>query len=948
LVLLRINFVPHQDFMQGKALLFKLFGIFLGICFSAQLHAQCIVINEVMINPSGSNDGSNSPNTAEWVEIYNTCSTPVNIGCYSIFDGDWAATIPGGTMLGPHDYYVIGSSNSGGPVDLNIATCNCTSGQASQIGVFSNNNEQLGLLDGAGTYVDGIYWGTGQFSNSNFFISAIGACSPLTVNVGASNPIWVQASANTLGTDGSFLARNCDGSDTWQVLTSGSSIGSTNSSSAPVAAFSASSTSICAEDCITFSDESTGAPEQWEWTFNGASIPSFSGQNPPSVCYPNAGTFDVTLSISNGCGSDDLTLTGYIEASNLPQPTIGSNGALVICENQSRQLFTSAIGSLQWFVDGNIIPGATGPDIAVTETGSYTVTVSDGTCTQESEATDVLVIPPPQANISSSNGNPLCIGESTTLQVSPGALNYVWTFNGNPFGTPTNTVVANEVGNYQVIVSNEACSTISGVLNLTIAPNPTVTLSPIAGLTLCEGESASIQASGNFPTYAWRKNNALVSGSGSSLEVNEQGAYSVEVTDANGCSGLSNVVDVTLLTVQVPDLNTPPNTTICNGEELTLTLSSTFQTYAWYNAAGAIAGANTASLVVTQSGAYYVVTTDANGCEAESDPLNIAVESTPVITIDPDGNVSTCIVPFVMSAISTSGTGLWQWFESDTPIPGANASSYSAIFDGEYHVEYTSANGCFGESAPTNLTILTTFEAHILSNNDEPCEGETVVLSLDGNYTDVLWSDGSNNPELVILQGGNYTAEVTNSLGCTALADTTIAFSPLPFIDAGGELNSYCIDPVLPQVESNGTHFLWTPDFGVSNDTLMQPELNPSSSTLYTVTATLGRCVATDNLSVITDCNWIYIPNAFTPDFDGVNDAFKVVGNGIAKFEITIFNRWGDVVYFSTDLDGAWVGGEEEYFVPDGVYTYKIIALDKNGVPLLGDSETFGSILVIR
>lgn len=934
--------------MQGRAHLYTFIGIFLGICFSAQWHAQCIVINEVMINPASSSDGNNMPNTAEWVEIYNTCPTPVNIGCYSIFDGDWAATIPGGTMLGPHDYYVIGSSNSGGPVDLNIASCNCTSGQASQIGVFSNNNEQLGLLDGAGTYVDGIYWGTGQFSNSNFSISAIGACSPLSVNVGASNPIWVQASANTLGTDGSFLARSCDGSDSWQVLTSGSTIGSTNSTAPPIAAFSASNTSICAGDCITFSDESTGAPEQWEWTFTGASTTSFSGQVPPSICYPNAGTYEVALNIANGCGNDDEVLTGYIEVTNLPEPTIGASGALIICENQSVQLFTSAIGSLQWYVDGSVIPGATDPEITVNETGSYTVTVSNGSCTQESEATDVLVIPPPQANISSSNGNPLCIGESTTLQVSAGSVNYVWTLNGNPFGTATNTVLATEAGNYQVMVSNEACSTISGVLSLSIAPNPTVTLSPIEGLTICEGESASIQASGSFPAYAWRKNNALVSGSGSSLIVSEQGAYSVEVTDANGCSGISNVVDVTLLAVQVPVLNLPPNTSICEGEEITLSLTSSFETYSWYNASGSISGAIADNLVVTQSGAYYVVTTDANGCEAESDPLNISVEATPVITIDPDGNVSTCIVPFVLSATSTSGTGLWQWFESDTPIPGANNSSYPVFLDGNYHVEYTSSNGCFGQSLPTNLTILTTFEAHIQSNINEPCEGETIVLSLDGNYSSVLWSDGSDDTELVIMQGGDYSAVVTNNLGCTALADTTIMFSPIPYLNAGDDLTSDCTAPVVPQVESDGTSFLWTPSIGVSNDTLMQPDLNPATTTLYTVTATLGRCSSSDNVAVVNDCNWIYVPNAFTPDFDGVNDAFKVVGNGIAKFEITIFNRWGDVVYFSTDLDGAWVGGKEEYFIPDGVYTYKLIALDKNGVPLLGDSESFGSILVIR
>jgi gliding motility-associated-like protein len=291
---------------------------------------------------------------------------------------------------------------------------------------------------------------------------------------------------------------------------------------------------------------------------------------------------------------------------------------------------------------------------------------------------------------------------------------------------------------------------------------------------------------------------------------------------------------------------------------------------------------------------------------------------------------------------------LWHWFESGTPIPGANSATYAAIAEGVYTIEYTSNNGCVGVSEPTTLSIQTTFEAHIRSNIDEPCVGETVVLSLDGNYTNVLWSNGDSGIQLAILEGGDYTAFVTNNLGCTAVADTTIAFAPLPFIDAGEDIQYDCSGPALPLVESDGTSFLWTPNYNVSNDTLMIPELSPTNTTRYTITATLGRCTSSDNVSVITDCSWIYIPTAFTPDFDGVNDAFKAVGHGISKFEITIFNRWGDPVYFSTDMDETWVGGEGEYFVSDGVYTYKLIALDQYGVPILGDNASFGTIVVVR
>jgi gliding motility-associated-like protein len=70
----------------------------------------------------------------------------------------------------------------------------------------------------------------------------------------------------------------------------------------------------------------------------------------------------------------------------------------------------------------------------------------------------------------------------------------------------------------------------------------------------------------------------------------------------------------------------------------------------------------------------------------------------------------------------------------------------------------------------------------------------------------------------------------------------------------------------------------------------------------------------------------LYVPNAFTPDGDGINDVFQVYGMGILEFEMIIFNRWGDIVYRSENLEQAWTGNADngDYFVPDGVYTYLI------------------------
>jgi gliding motility-associated-like protein len=187
-----------------------------------------------------------------------------------------------------------------------------------------------------------------------------------------------------------------------------------------------------------------------------------------------------------------------------------------------------------------------------------------------------------------------------------------------------------------------------------------------------------------------------------------------------------------------------------------------------------------------------------------------------------------------------------------------------------------------------------------------------------------------------------------NSAGCTAALDTLVFFAPLPEVFAGDDVETDCSAGVLLNAQSDGTSFLWQPSTTLSNDTLLQPLANPTQSTLYTVVATLGNCTATDQVFVKADCSAVYVPSSFTPDYDGVNDYFQVIARGLSKFEIVIFDRWGEPVFKSTDVNEKWQGDKDAYFVPDGIYTYRLTALDERGIPVLGDEITFGHIIVLR
>jgi gliding motility-associated-like protein len=92
---------------------------------------------------------------------------------------------------------------------------------------------------------------------------------------------------------------------------------------------------------------------------------------------------------------------------------------------------------------------------------------------------------------------------------------------------------------------------------------------------------------------------------------------------------------------------------------------------------------------------------------------------------------------------------------------------------------------------------------------------------------------------------------------------------------------------------------------------------------------------------------FMYIPSAFTPNGDGINDVFKVIAVGAASFEINIFNRWGDVVYSSSDTEEAWVGDTHSngtYFIEDGIYNYVVKVRGYNSEAI----EKSGTIQLMR
>jgi gliding motility-associated-like protein len=833
-----------------------------------RLQAQCVVINEILINPSDSNDGQNSPNTSEWIEFYNTCSTPVDISCYAFSDGDFTVVIPPGTIMQPYSFYVVGSNNSNVTLNLNWATCNCTTQNGSdQVGIFGNSNEQVVLHNSAGVQQDAIYWGSGQAFSVPPTSTATG-CAAMTFNYSVTTITNTFENIGGAGGDGCGKARACDGSNTWvEICVTGGTPGATNNTETPSISISASTTDICAGECVNFSYTGTGSPTQYAWTFEGSSTGSSISAGPFGICYPTAGDYDVTLTVTTACGPFTQAFADFIHVSATGAVTITANGPTTFCTGGSVELQTTATGPYQWNLNNNPITGATSATYIAQQAGSYTVTTTGS-----------------------------CGGTSNAIAV-----------------------------------------TIASGLQLVIAANGPV--------NICNGQSVELAVNGTYQTYQWYLGaNPIAGATGATYTATQSGNYTVQVTD-QGCSGTSNVIQVTSTVVMAPPLT--QDFSECEGQSVTLQVSNIYDSYQWLNNGNPITGATNAVYTFTLTNTVNIsVTVTDHLCEATSAAITITSIPIPQVSISPAQDVQICQSSYTLTA-TTTGASI-QWLNNGVPIPGATNTTYVVTDDGTYSFRSTSATGnCISTSNAVTVILESELDVDIQASALEACDGQTVTLSVDGNYDNITWSTNSTASSIQITSSGTYTVTVNNG-GCTATDQVSILFHPMPVANAGNDTIMDCENGVVLVGTGTGT-LSWLPNPALT------PGLNPAVVTAYpnqtmyfTLQAVIGSCVATDQVLVEVDCNSIYIPNIFTPNGDGMNDYFEVKVTGAKHFHLRVFNRWGEMLFESTDPKKMWNGGKQDYYAPDGVYFWTLEVLDFQNNPLKDNGNLQGHVTLVR
>lgn len=471
------------------------------------------------------------------------------------------------------------------------------------------------------------------------------------------------------------------------------------------------------------------------------------------------------------------------------------------------------------------------------------------------------------------NDTTVCASSYTIGSGSGSGTTYLWS---NGATTPSITVTTS--GTYWV-ATNGACINGSDTINITLQPAISVTLDP--DTAICSGQSVTLQAQGNYvtPSFLWSNGS-----SGTSINVNQSGTYWVQVTQGPCITSDSVTVDVQA----PPVVDLGNDKTYCEGGSTQLQSSNTYTnaTYLWST------GNTGTSITVSQPGTYWLAVSTLPGCNG-SDTVNISEVPSPLVMVSNDTSICPGDEVLIQSLGNhTNPAYLWS---TGAGTPGTIVSQ-----PGLYWLQVTQ-NGCTGTDS-VNITALPVPQVNI-SNTDSICAGSTVVLSSpQPDNSQYLWSTGSTDTSITVATG-EYWLLVTNEYSCFAADTIDIHYYESPYVTLPAD-TTICNGDVLNlyPVSYYGS-IMWS-----NNSSAVAIPVTQEGA--YYVTVSTVCTSAADSVYInVEDCE-IWLPNAFTPNGDGKNDIFRLLGNigMVTDLTFVIYNRFGECVFETNDATIGWNG----------------------------------------
>lgn len=770
-------------------------------------------------------------------------------------------------------------------------------------------------------------------------------------NTGVSNPTATPA-VTTIYTLGVIDANGCGAADDIQITVN----------PLPTADAGVDQT-ICEGDVTNMAASGSG---QYVWN-PATDLANATG--PTTQASPTTTTnYVLTITDANGCqDTDDMTITVN------PLPIVDAGQDEAICNQQTVQLIASGAQDYAWNPSiGLDDPNIVNPVFSGSNTATFTVTGTDANGCSNTDDVEVIVYPLPVADFDDPTdhclGFPMDIVDNSTGN----GLIYGWTFgDGNVSADPAPSHAYATDGNYTIdliLTDVNGCQTAHSE-TVTVFPLPNPQMNITDGQEFCEFEEIQFenQTQGNITNILWDfGDNAFLPAFPNTQSNLDNPTFfyynfafspytvSLIITDNNGCVGVTQTI------VGVNDVPEPEfsSTIVCEGNSTDFSDESTAYTAAiddWEWDFGDNVGSSTQqnpSYQYQQDGTYVaeLIVGTAAGCY-DTISHDVFVNPMPEVAL---AGIDTCFsdeTSFTNTSVPQDNTIIgWDWdfgdATTDIGITAAHTYSNHGVFD--VSLTATSDSGCVATGI-TQVEVFPNPEPDFAMQYAEGCTPHEVNFLnqstiATGILNEYLWvfGDGDSslqaNPVHTYSDSGFYDVSVmvTSYAGCSTTLDVENAvranITPVAQFEILDEKMSL-LDAELQMTESSEhalTYYWNLGDGTTSTETL--PQHNYTEPGVYDVVLIVqnGDCQDSEFGRVVVDPIFtFYIPSAFTPDDDGINETFFGAGEAIQTYNMKISNRWGELLFESNEPDYHWDGTHSGKQVEAGTYVYEFFILDE-------------------
>ncbi|MDF3028749.1 MAG: hypothetical protein K0S23_3056 [Fluviicola sp.] len=582
-------------------------------------------------------------------------------------------------------------------------------------------------------------------------------------------------------------------------------------------------------DCLEPSDI-------YAWTFTGATPANATTLIPGSITYPAAGTFPISLAVTNACGTTTANTSVVIRP--IP-PVLNPQVNSPVCAGSTANFTSDASPSTtySWSGPNSFTSNQQNfnlTNVTAAQAGTYTLFGTMAGCTGPSSSVTLVVNPIPVITVTPPNAT-ICNGQSVSLTAS-GASTYTWSPATGLSATNTATVTANPTATqtYTITGSDGACSG-STTAVITVNPLPVVNAGP--NVTLCN-QAIPFTLSPSPTGGSWTGMHVTPGGI---FTPNGTGTFPLvySFTNGNGCTN----TDTLIVTVVDPTAaSAGPDSTTCFGSPA-IVLSGTPSGGAWTGTNITAAGVFTPNTVGTHSLVY----TFGTGTCLSRDTMLMTVNPLPIV--DAGTNFALCIDAGIQTLNGTPSGGTWSGTGITNPT-GEFTPSVAGAGNKTLTYSFTNGNGC---TASDNLVITVNPLPLVNAGPDTTACDQPNPFQLSFSPTGGTWtglnvsSTGQFTPNGTGVFTLTYT--FTNANGCTASDTRTVTIISPTQPDAGPDFD-VCIDApnvTLGATPAGGT---WTGSFTTSGG-IFNPTVAGSFNLVYTLGS--GACLLRDTLVALVN-----------------------------------------------------------------------------------------------